>query len=84
MLTCCSAGPSVIASIEEGAATTVVAAAAAEFAHTGGHYLDHGQEAFTVSEDAELADHPHAVKAWALDPTRAQRLWTVSARMLTD
>ena len=64
--------------VQQGAATTMVAAAAPEFAHTGGHYLDDGQEAYTVGNDAQLADHPHGVKAWALDPAAAAHLWTVS------
>jgi NAD(P)-dependent dehydrogenase (short-subunit alcohol dehydrogenase family) len=64
--------------VEQGAATTMVAAVRPEFARTGGHYLDDGQEAYTVSDDASLADHPHGVKAWALDPDAAARLWTLS------
>ncbi len=68
--------------VQQGAATTVVAAVAPEFAHTGGHYLDDAQEAYTVPDDAELADHPHGVKEWALDPGQAQRLWAVSAELL--
>lgn len=69
-------------SIEQGAATTMVAAVSEEFAHTGGRYLDDCQEAYTVPDDALLADHPHGVKAWALDPASAQRLWTVSDQFL--
>ncbi|WP_062206462.1 SDR family NAD(P)-dependent oxidoreductase [Demequina salsinemoris] len=68
--------------IEQGAATTMVAAIRPEFAHTGGHYLDDGQEAYTVPNDATLADHPHGVKEWALDPELAERLWTVSANLI--
>ncbi|MET8995766.1 SDR family NAD(P)-dependent oxidoreductase [Amycolatopsis sp. NPDC004169] len=65
--------------VEQGAATSIVAAVAPQFAHTGGHYLDDGREAYRVPDDAELADHPHGVKEWALDPATAERLWTVSA-----
>jgi NAD(P)-dependent dehydrogenase (short-subunit alcohol dehydrogenase family) len=68
--------------IEQGAATTLVAAVAPEFAHTGGHYLDDGIEAYTVPNDALLADHPHGVKEWALDPAAAERLWNVSAKLI--
>jgi NAD(P)-dependent dehydrogenase (short-subunit alcohol dehydrogenase family) len=68
--------------VEQGAATSVVAAVAPEFAHSGGHYLDDGQEAYTVPNDADLAQHPHGVKEWALDPAIAQRLWTVSTELL--
>jgi NAD(P)-dependent dehydrogenase (short-subunit alcohol dehydrogenase family) len=69
-------------SVEQGTATTMVAAVSNEFAHTGGHYLDDCQEAYTVPDDASLADHPHGVKAWALDPESAQRLWIVSDQLL--
>lgn len=73
-----AAGVFAYKTVEQGAATTVVAAVSEEFAHTGGHYLDDCQEAYTVPNDASLADHPHGVKAWALDPELAQRLWKVS------
>ncbi len=68
--------------VQQGAATTLVAAVAPEFAHSGGHYLDDAQEAYTVPDDAELARHPHGVKQWALDPVAADRLWTVSSELL--
>jgi NAD(P)-dependent dehydrogenase (short-subunit alcohol dehydrogenase family) len=69
-------------SIEQGAATTIVAATAPEFAHTGGHYLDDGREAYTVPNDASLSEHPHGVKEWALDAGAAERLWAVSAELI--
>jgi hypothetical protein len=69
---------------EQGAATTLVAAITPEFACIGGRYLDDGQEAPTVSNDCDLADNPHAVKAWALDRPSAEQLWKVSERMLTE
>ena len=56
-------------------------AVAPQFAHTGGHYLDDGQEAYVVSDDADLADHPHGVKEWALDAALADRLWALSAEL---
>ena len=68
---------------QQGAATTLVAAIAPEFAHTGGHYLDDGREAYTAPVDADLAEHSHGVKPWALDPVAARRLWEVSAAMTT-
>ncbi|MFZ3554590.1 SDR family NAD(P)-dependent oxidoreductase [Streptomyces sp. BH055] len=68
--------------VEQGAATSVVAAVAPQFADTGGHYLDDGQEAYTVPNDAELAQHPHGVKEWALDPSAAERLWAVSTDLV--
>jgi NAD(P)-dependent dehydrogenase (short-subunit alcohol dehydrogenase family) len=68
--------------VEQGAATTMVAAVRPELAHTGGHYLDDAQEAYTVPDDADLANHPHGVKAWALDAAAAERLWTVSSALV--
>ncbi|CAL9278661.1 MULTISPECIES: SDR family NAD(P)-dependent oxidoreductase [Streptomyces] len=68
--------------VEQGAATTLVAAAAPEFAHSGGHYLDDAQEAYIVPNEAYLAQHPHGVKEWALDPATAKRLWSVSTDLL--
>jgi NAD(P)-dependent dehydrogenase (short-subunit alcohol dehydrogenase family) len=79
-----AAGTFTYKTVEQGAATSIVAAVASQFAHTGGHYLDDAQEAYTVPDDAELADHPHGVKAWALDPATAERLWTVSADLIQD
>jgi NAD(P)-dependent dehydrogenase (short-subunit alcohol dehydrogenase family) len=70
--------------IEQGAATSLVAAVAPEFAHTGGRYLDDSREAYTVANDANLAEHPHGVKEWALDPATAERLWAVSTDLFRD
>ena len=77
-----AAGVFTYKTIQQGAATSIVAATAPQFAHSGGHYLDDAQEAYTVPDDADLAQHPHGVKEWALDPTTAQRLWTVSTDLL--
>lgn len=68
--------------VEQGAATSIVAAVSPAFAHSGGHYLDDTQEAYTVPSDADLAQHPHGVKEWALDPATAERLWAVSTELL--
>lgn len=68
--------------VEQGAATTMVAAVDPQLARSGGHYLDDCREAYTVPDDAQMADHPHGVKAWALDPESAERLWEVSRREL--
>jgi NAD(P)-dependent dehydrogenase (short-subunit alcohol dehydrogenase family) len=77
-----AAGVFVYKTVGQGAATTLVAAVAPEFEATGGHYLDDGREAYTVPNDAELADHPHGVKEWALDPDAARELWSVSLARL--
>jgi len=77
-----AAGVFTYRSVEQGAATSVVAAVAPQFAQTGGHYLDDAREAYTVANDADLAQHPHGVKEWALDPAAAKRLWTISTDLL--
>jgi NAD(P)-dependent dehydrogenase (short-subunit alcohol dehydrogenase family) len=77
-----AAGVFAYKTVGQGAATTLVAAVAPEFARTGGHYLDDGREAYTVPDDAELFQHPHGVKQWALDPGAAQKLWAVSLGLI--
>ena len=77
-----AAGVFTYKTIEQGAATSIAAAVAPEFAHSGGHYLDDAQEAYSVPNDVALAQHPHGVKEWALDPALAERLWTVSTDLL--
>jgi NAD(P)-dependent dehydrogenase (short-subunit alcohol dehydrogenase family) len=79
-----AAGVFTYKTVGQGAATGMVAAVAPQLAHTGGHYLDDAQEAYTVPDDADLAQHPHGVKQWALDPAAAERLWTVSTDLLRD
>ncbi|MFJ5293219.1 SDR family NAD(P)-dependent oxidoreductase [Streptomyces sp. NPDC088348] len=77
-----AAGVFTYKTVEQGAATSIVAAVSPAFAHSGGHYLDDTQEAYTVPNDADLAQHPHGVKEWALDPATAERLWAVSTELL--
>ncbi|MET9148412.1 SDR family NAD(P)-dependent oxidoreductase [Streptomyces sp. NPDC004042] len=77
-----AAGVFTYKTVEQGAATSIVAAVAPQFARSGGHYLDDGREACTVTNDADLAQHPHGVKEWALDPATAERLWAVSTDLL--
>ncbi|MGW7532745.1 SDR family NAD(P)-dependent oxidoreductase [Amycolatopsis sp. NPDC054798] len=73
-----AAGVFAYKTVGQGAATALVAATAPEFAHTGGHYLDDGNEAATVPDDVELAGNSHAVKRWARDGLAARRLWELS------
>lgn len=77
-----AAGVFAYKTVEQGAATSMVAAVAPQLARSGGHYLDDCKEAYEVPDDVSLADHPHGVKAWALDRGRADRLWSVSAALL--
>ncbi len=78
-----AAGVFTYKTLSQGAATTLVAAVAPEFAGIGGRYLDDCREAYTVPDDALLAEHPHGVKQWALDPDSADRLWRVSLDMVS-
>ncbi|MFD2472521.1 SDR family NAD(P)-dependent oxidoreductase [Amycolatopsis silviterrae] len=79
-----AAGVFAYKTVGQGAATTLVAATAPEFAHTGGHYLDDGNEAATVPDDVELAGNSHAVKRWARDGAAARRLWEVSLDLVRE
>jgi len=78
-----AAGVFTYKTIGQGAATTLVAAIAPEFAGVGGRYLDDCREAYTVPDEATLAEHPHGVKQWALDPGAAEQLWRRSLDMVT-
>ncbi|MEW2221107.1 SDR family NAD(P)-dependent oxidoreductase [Streptomyces sp. NPDC006990] len=78
-----AAGVFTYKTVEQGAATSIVAAVWPAFGHSGGHYLDDAQEAYPVPNDVDLAQHPHGVKEWALDPDLARRLWIVSTDLLS-
>ena len=60
---------------EQGAATSLVAAVAPELEGTGGHYLEDCNESETVADDARVG---RGVRAWAVDPDNARRLWDAS------
>ena len=78
-----AAGTFTYKTVGQGAATTLVAAVAPEFDGVGGRYLDDCREAYPVPDEATLADHPHGVKQWALDPAAAEHLWHCSLDMTT-
>jgi NAD(P)-dependent dehydrogenase (short-subunit alcohol dehydrogenase family) len=59
---------------EQGAATSIWAAVAPELEGVGGHYLEDCAIARAWSADKPMS----GVKRYALDPERAQRLWSVS------
>ncbi len=75
------AGKLVMKSTQQGAATSLVAAVAPEFAHTGGHYLEDGNESATVANDVSTDS---GVRAWALDPASAARLWDTSLALIAE
>lgn len=66
---------------QQGAATTLVAALASEFGSTGGHYLNDGNEAPTIPNDADPGYETHAVREWAKDPDTARALWDASTAL---
>jgi len=78
-----AAGVFTYKTVAQGAATTLVAAIAPEFAEAGSRYLDDCREAYTVPDEATLAEHPHGVKQWALDPEAANQLWHRSLNMVS-
>ena len=68
-------GRAVFKTPEQGAATSLVAAVAPELEGTGGHYLEDCNEAETVPTTPRVG---RGVRAWAVDPENARRLWDVS------
>ncbi len=74
-----AAGSITLKTPQQGAATSLVAAVAAEFSGIGGRYLEDCNEAETVADDAEASS---GVRAWALDPDSAERLWRLSEELV--
>jgi NAD(P)-dependent dehydrogenase (short-subunit alcohol dehydrogenase family) len=66
---------------EQGAATTVFAATSPQLDGLGGVYLEDCDLADAVPDDADPATTWGGVKAYALDPALAERLWALSAEM---
>lgn len=66
---------------EQGAATSVLLATAPWLTGVGGRYFEDCHEAEVVDE---VVDGLHGVKAHALDPEAARRLWDVSVALLED
>lgn len=64
---------------EQGAATSVLLATSTELTGVGGRYFEDCHEAAVVTE---IVDGLHGVRAYALDPDRAARLWEVSAALV--
>jgi NAD(P)-dependent dehydrogenase (short-subunit alcohol dehydrogenase family) len=64
---------------EQGAATSVLLATSPELAGVSGRYFEDCNEAPVVANDFEGGT---GVRAYAVDPAAAERLWDVSLRML--
>jgi NAD(P)-dependent dehydrogenase (short-subunit alcohol dehydrogenase family) len=68
---------------EQGAATSIWAAVGHELEGIGGRYLENCQEATPYDSRGERAGIPfHGYMPYALDPDRAERLWTVSQELV--
>jgi NAD(P)-dependent dehydrogenase (short-subunit alcohol dehydrogenase family) len=72
-------GDLVLKSPEQGAATSVLLATSPDLAGVSGRYFEDCNEAPLVANDSEDSA---GVRAYALDPDAAERLWDVSLRML--
>lgn len=64
---------------EQGAATSVLLASAPELEGVGGRYFEDCRQAEVVEE---IRDGMHGVRAWAVDPEAADRLWDVSTALV--
>lgn len=70
---------SIMKTPEQGAATSVLLAASPLLNGVGGRYFDDCNQAPIVDE---IIDGLHGVRAYALDPHRAQQLWQTSTDLL--
>jgi NAD(P)-dependent dehydrogenase (short-subunit alcohol dehydrogenase family) len=75
------AGEIFMKTTQQGAATTLVAATSPEFAGSGGHYLEDGNEVPVIANNAEVPP-TGGVRQWAVDPEAATRLWSTSVTLL--
>ncbi|WP_375423457.1 SDR family NAD(P)-dependent oxidoreductase [uncultured Friedmanniella sp.] len=69
-----------VKSPEQGAATSVLVATSSALAGIGGRYFEDCHEAAVVEE---ITDGIHGVRAYALDPDAARRLWDISVGLLS-
>jgi NAD(P)-dependent dehydrogenase (short-subunit alcohol dehydrogenase family) len=65
---------------EQGAATSVWAAVAPELDNISGQYLEDCAIAKPWSDDRPMS----GVKSYALDPTNAERLWSISEKVVSE
>jgi NAD(P)-dependent dehydrogenase (short-subunit alcohol dehydrogenase family) len=68
-----------IKTIAQGAATSVVVATSPDLSGVTGQYFEDGQPSSLIPEGTpDLTTRPRGVAWYALDPARAERLWTLS------
>jgi hypothetical protein len=68
--------------IPQGAATSVWAAAVAEADAIGGRYCENCHVGEIVPDDVPMTPVSEGVRAYALDPERAEALWAKSEEMV--
>jgi hypothetical protein len=66
---------------EQGAATSVWAATSPQLEGMGGVYCADCDIAVLVPDDADIPAGGAGVRAYAVDPATAERLWAVSAEL---
>ena len=78
------APPFELKSVPQGAATTVWAAARALAEEIGGRYCEHCHVSRVVPDDWTITPVSEGVRAYAVDPVRAQALWARSEAMVGE
>ena len=78
------APPFELKSVPQGAATTVWAAARASADEIGGHCCEHCHVSRVVPDDWKITPVSEGVRAYAVDPARAQALWAKSEAMVGE
>lgn len=78
------AAPFELKTVPQGAATSVWAAARAEADEIGGRYCESCHVSRVVPDDWKITPVSEGVRAYAVDPARAQALWTKSEEMVGE
>ena len=78
------APPFELKSVPQGAATMVWAAARASADEIGGRYCEHCHVSRVVPDDWKITPVSEGVRAYAVDPARAQALWAKSETMVGE
>jgi NAD(P)-dependent dehydrogenase (short-subunit alcohol dehydrogenase family) len=77
-------GPFEWKTVPQGAATSVWAAVAAPAEEIGGHYCENCHVGRIVADDATITAVSEGVRAYALDPEKAEALWKKSEEMVGE
>ena len=78
------AAPFEFKTVPQGAATSVWAAARAEADEIGGRYCESCHVSRVVPDDWKITPISEGVRAYAVDPSRAQALWAKSEEMVGE